>query len=229
MRLFYTPNISSDIIWLTEEDTKHCLKVLRLKKGDSINVTDGKGNMSDAEINDENIRACSIRIISTKQEYNKRNFKLNIAISPTKNINRYEWFLEKCTEIGIDEISPIACDHSEKIKINNDRSEKIIIAALKQSCIAYLPKINPLIDLKTMLSASSIQHPASSIQYFIAVCGEYEGKKHLKEVYQKNTDAMILIGPEGDFSPNEIKFAIENGFKPVSISKLMIITIYFSI
>jgi 16S rRNA (uracil1498-N3)-methyltransferase len=215
LKLFYCPNISSNIIWLTEEDSRHCLKVLRLKKGDTINVTDGKGTLCDAEINDENLKACSVRINNTRQEYNRRSFKLNIAIAPTKIINRFEWFLEKCTEIGIDEITPLLCEHSERRSISYDRSEKIVIAAMKQSSIAYLPVINPVVDIKTILSTNNHQ---LSTNKFIAVCDEFEGKKHLKEVYQKNTDALVMIGPEGDFSKQEVNFAIENGFKPVSIS-----------
>ncbi len=180
-----------------------------------MHITDGKGILCDAEINDENLKACSVRIINTRQDYNKRSFKLNIAIAPTKNINRFEWFLEKCTEIGIDEITPLICEHSERRVVNADRSEKIIVAAMKQSCIAYLPLISPMVDFKNFLTTNNEQLPTNR---FIAVCEDYEGKKHLKEVCQKNEDAIVLVGPEGDFSKEEIRLAFENGFKPVSIS-----------
>lgn len=213
MDLFYSPHIDSAEFKLPEEESKHCLRVLRLRIGDNVFITDGKGNLHEVTLMDENIKGCNVQIINSKTEYQKRNFSLHIAIAPTKNINRFEWFLEKCTEIGINEITPMFCEHSERRNISAERLNKVIIAALKQSCKAYLPKLNPAISFKELMKSNT-----NSSKY-IAICEEDIDKKHLKEVYQKGENAIVLIGPEGDFSKGEIQLAYESGYKPVSLSK----------
>ena len=149
MQLFYCPDINPNQIYtLGKEESQHCVKVLRLKENDTLFVTDGQGNLYKAEIVEALPRSCSVRIIETQAEYGKRDYYLHIAIAPTKNIARIEWFLEKATEMGIDEITPIICDHSEREIVKNERLEKIIVSAMKQSLKAYLPKLNEAIPIK---------------------------------------------------------------------------------
>jgi len=142
MNLFYTPEINAEIYSLNEEESLHCIRVLRLHKGDIINLTNGKGNLYKALIIEDNQKHCVVRVVETFTNYKKRNYYLHIAVAPTKNIDRFEWFLEKATEIGIDEITPLICKHSERRTINIERLNKIIAAAMKQSITTYLPLLN---------------------------------------------------------------------------------------
>ena len=146
MHLFYTPDITENLYALPEEESKHCVKVLRLEVGDEIFLIDGKGGFYRCEIIQAQPKRCEVRCIEKTEGYGKRDFHIHIAIAPTKNIERIEWFLEKCTEIGIDEITPLLCAHSERKVIKEDRLEKVIISAMKQSLKAYLPKLNPLTE-----------------------------------------------------------------------------------
>ena len=205
MHLFYTPDISEKTYTLNEIESKHCIKVLRLNINDQIELIDGKGNFYEAKIIDPNPKKCTVEITKTINEFGKRNHYLHIAIAPTKNMDRFEWFLEKATEIGIDEISPIICDHSERKVIKQERLEKIIISAIKQSIKAYKPKLN-----KVMKYSDFIKQNFDGIKY-IAHCEEYE-KHTLKSNYKTGENALILIGPEGDFSLQEIEFAKNNSF-----------------
>jgi len=211
MQLFYCPDLQDTTHTFNEDESKHIVRVLRLKNGDSIHLTNGKGGLFKAKLVDNHPKRCTVSVIETKTNFEKRNFKLHLAIAPTKNISRYEWFLEKATEIGIDEITPIICEHSERKEIKNNRLEKVIIAAIKQSLKAYVPKLN-----KTEKLPAIIQQDFQG-QKFIAYCdGDHI---HLKDQYVPQEDAIILIGPEGDFSPEEVKFAKENGFKTVGLGK----------
>lgn len=210
MHLFYTPDISSETYTLNEIESKHCIKVLRLNTGDQIELIDGKGNFYEAIITEPNPKKCKVEIVKTLKEFGKRNHYLHIAIAPTKNMDRFEWFLEKATEIGIDEITPILCEHSERKVIKPERLEKIIISAVKQSIKAYKPKLNGLISYKDF-----IQQELEENKY-IAHCEDWE-KQALKNTYGKGKSATILIGPEGDFSPEEIELAKENGFIETSL------------
>lgn len=209
MQLFYTPDISGNKYTLPEEESKHAIKVLRLQAKDKLQLIDGKGGFYQATVENANSKKCEITISEKQAEYNKRNFHTHIAVAPTKNIDRIEWFLEKATEIGIDEITPILCEHSERKIIKNERLEKIIISAMKQSLKAYKPKLNPLTPLTNLLQQQF------NGDKFIAYCYE-DGKETLK-THLNNKTNIILIGPEGDFSESEIKKAIENNFKPVSL------------
>lgn len=212
MHLFYTPDISQQTYTLNEIESKHCIKVLRLNTDDQIELIDGKGNFYQAKITDPNPKKCTVEIINTIKEFGKRNHYLHIAIAPTKNIDRFEWFLEKATEIGIDEITPILCDHSERKVIKPDRLEKIIVSAVKQSIKAYKPKLNDLTKLSDLLNQDF-----NGAKY-IAHCEDYE-KQALKLKYKANTNALILIGPEGDFSSNEIELAKQNNYLEISLGK----------
>jgi 16S rRNA (uracil1498-N3)-methyltransferase len=212
MHLFYTPDLSGKIYTLNESESKHCIKVLRLAMNDQVQLIDGKGGFCTAQIIDANPKKCSVEIIKEVKEFGKRNHYLHIAIAPTKNNDRFEWFLEKATEIGIDEITPIICEHSERKVVKPERLEKIIISAVKQSIKAYKPKLNNIISYQDFI-ASKFQGDK-----FIAHCEENE-KTALKSAYRKGTNALVLIGPEGDFDPNEIALAKENNFQEISLGE----------
>jgi len=213
MQLFYSPQISSDTNQLTfdKEESKHIIKVLRMKKGDRFNITNGKGSFFEAEIIDENPKGCTVHIHSeTKQD--PLPYHLHIAVAPTKLNDRYEWFLEKATEIGISEITPIICERSERKVIKPERYEKIIHSAVKQSLSAFVPVLHQAIPLKEFLNKQF--HP--DLQKFIAHCENTE-KKAFKTALRPNRKILILIGPEGDFSMEEIQLAVKNGFIAVSL------------
>jgi len=210
MHLFHSPEISSDIFTLSPEESKHCIKVLRLDTGDHVHLTDGNGNLYKTRILDADVKKCILEIQEVTKEYNKKDFKIHMAIAPTKNIGRFEWFLEKATEIGIDEITPFICEHSERKVIKPERLNKVIIAAMKQSLKAYLPVLNPAISFKEFAAKNF------DSERYIAYCSD-KYRDNLKDVYKKQKNAVIMIGPEGDFSQVEIDFAIDTGFKPVSL------------
>jgi 16S rRNA (uracil1498-N3)-methyltransferase len=210
MQLFYVPNISGTEIILDETESKHAIRVLRLQKGSRVQVIDGLGGFYEAEITDANPKKCKLLITKSQKEFGKRNFQLHIAIAPTKNTDRFEWFLEKATEIGIDEITPLLSSHSERKTINTERLEKILISAMKQSLKAFLPKLNEITPIKQLV----INNKATS--KYIAYCDDIQ-KIHLKDAVNRGQNTLVLIGPEGDFSPEEVKLAIDNGFKVVSL------------
>ena len=213
MHLFYSPSINpSQIYSLDKEESLHCVKVLRLKEKDIIYITDGKGNLHKTEIIEASPRSCSVRVVETQEEFEKRDYYLHIAIAPTKNTSRLEWFLEKATEIGIDGITPIICENSERSVIKLERLEKIIVSAMKQSLKAYMPTINPPTTLLELLSNANQTHK------FLATCNE-EGRKLLKEVYKPKESVFIAIGPEGDFSPKEIEAASNQNFQKITFGK----------
>jgi 16S rRNA (uracil1498-N3)-methyltransferase len=211
MQLFYTPDIYSDEYTLDEQESKHCIRVLRMKAGDILNLIDGKGGMYTAEIILPDHKACRLKVIDVKREFEKRKFHLHIAIAPTKNIERFEWFLEKAVEIGVDEITPLISEKSERKQVNPERLERIIISAMKQSIKAYKPVLNEAVSFKNFINSDG-----KGCQKFIAHCIESE-KKQLKDIYTHNENAIVLIGPEGDFSASEVETAIKNGFLPVSL------------
>ncbi|MCX6235906.1 MAG: 16S rRNA (uracil(1498)-N(3))-methyltransferase [Bacteroidetes bacterium] len=209
MQLFFTPDISKNNYILSPEESKHCIRVLRLKKGDTIYLTDGNGNLFSGILSDDNIRGCAIQIVSAQNEYGKKNYHLHIAIAPTKNIDRFEWFLEKATEIGINEITPLICEHSERRTVNTERLNKILVSALKQSLKAYLPELNQPVRFNNFIKEKR------DSQKLIAW---YDEKNLLmKETYNKGKDVVVLIGPEGDFSSGEIRMAREAGFVAVNL------------
>ena len=212
MNIFYTPDLTGDSYQLSEEESKHIIRVLRFRKGDVVFLTNGIGDFFKAEITEEDPKACGVKVIETNHAFGKRNYKLHVAIAPTKNIDRFEWFLEKATEIGIDEITPLICEHSERREIKLERLNKVIVSALKQSVKAYLPKLNAAASFNSFVSAVKEQ------QKFI--CSTSADKNNLlKSIYSKGNDALILIGPEGDFSPKEIEEAVKNNFIPVSLGE----------
>jgi len=209
--IFFAPEIITNPE-LPFEEAQHCIKVLRKKEGDEILVTDGKGHFYDARIIQANPKHCIVDIINTIDAPKNWNFNLQVAFAPTKNIDRIEWFAEKATEIGIDRFSPILCEHSERKEIKPQRIEKILVSAMKQSQKAILPQLD---DMQTFRKFIEQEFDG---QKFIAHCYP-ENKKELKEVYKKGENALILIGPEGDFSEKELELALANGFIPVSLGE----------
>lgn len=212
MHIFYIPGIDGNEILMNEVESKHAVRVLRLNQGDKVKIADGAGNFYTAEITEPNPKRCKLSVISIQKEYEKRPFYLHMAVAPTKNIDRYEWFLEKATEIGLDEKTPLLCEHSERKVIKPERLEKILVSAMKQSVKAYLPKLNSMTSFDKFI----LQNRPG--QKFIAHC-HVADLQHLKDKASKGSDVTILIGPEGDFSLTEVSSAKDAGFTEISLGK----------
>ncbi|MDR0713301.1 MAG: 16S rRNA (uracil(1498)-N(3))-methyltransferase [Bacteroidales bacterium] len=210
--IFYAPDISENRYTLDKDESAHAVKALRLKTGDSITLTDGKGGWYSAVITHPHPERCEVEVTGKRRESEKRPYHLHIGMAPTKNIDRFEWFVEKSSEIGIDEITPLLCEHSERKNIPAERMKRIAIAAMKQSGKACLPKINPVIPIAEWLNA------CRSGQKLIAYCGETE-KKSIRTVCLPGKSVAVAIGPEGDFSCNEIRQALSAGFQCVTLGK----------
>ncbi len=214
MHLFYTPDIelSHPKYFLNEEESKHAVRVLRLELGHEVQLIDGKGGLYTARIEDAHPKRTILQITNVVTAYNKRSHYLHIAIAPTKNLDRLEWFLEKATEIGIDEISLIICQRSERKEAKTERLNKIITSAIKQSLKAYHPVLNEVIAFNKLIAK-----PFDG-QKFIAHC-EPGDKINLKDELQPQGNYLVMIGPEGDFSPSEISAALDNGYKPLTLGE----------
>lgn len=210
MNLFYTPDISGDYYVLSPEESKHCVRVLRMEAGEPVVLVDGRGNWYEGEIDRAEAKGCGVRILEKKEEYGKRPFRLHLAVAPTKNIDRTEWMLEKCTEMGIDAITMLNSEHSERKVVKDERLEKVLVAAMKQSLKAYLPEFHTMTGFKDFVAACTEKHK------FIAHCHAGE-KLRLDEAYQPGDDVVILIGPEGDFSEEEVAFAEKNSFRAITL------------
>ncbi len=211
MQLFYNPELEEETKNFTFDsfESKHMVKVLRKKVGDELQLANGKGLFLFATITDDNPKACKVEITKFKKIHPSRH-TLHMVVAPTKMNDRYEWFLEKATEIGVHEITPILCDRSERKSIKVERFEKVIQSAMKQSFQAYLPIIHPLVTLQEFL-----ERPQEGL-LFIAHCEDTE-RFELKRVIAPDRPTTILIGPEGDFAPNEIKMARNRGYIPVAM------------
>ncbi|HIE73066.1 MAG TPA: 16S rRNA (uracil(1498)-N(3))-methyltransferase [Flavobacteriales bacterium] len=210
MQLFYLENPKDEII-LSAEESKHATKVLRKKEGDILNFTDGNGGFYKAEITLADSRKCRLKIVSSDQKEKQHNYHLHIAIAPTKNMDRFEWFLEKATEIGIDEITPIICSRSERKVIKTERGNRILLSAMKQSLKYHLPKLNEAISLTDFLK--------SNVDGSKYIAHRDDGEKLDLKSVNKTEKTLILIGPEGDFSQKEIDLALQKQFKAVSLGK----------
>ena len=211
MQLYYTPDISGTIYTLNKEESRHCTKVMRMNCGDIIHLSDGRGNLYKARIIDTNSQACSVEVESVEENYESRNYRLEIALAPTKNSDRTEWFLEKATEIGLDRFIPLECEHSERKNINIDRCNRVVISALKQSIKAYIPQIDSITKFSEL-----VKQPFDGDK-FIAHCQESEDKILLRDACTRERNTLILIGPEGDFSAAEIALAHQYGFRDISL------------
>lgn len=212
MPLFYDPEISFPFHRFNEDESKHISRVLRMQVGDEIWITDGKGNLHKSTISNITGKIVEVEIIESYTEFEKRNYYLHIAIAPTKNIDRYEWFVEKSTEIGIDEITPIICKNSERKIVKTDRLTRIAEAAIKQSQKAYIPKINEAISFEKFIKSNFYQ-----LNKFIAHCEESSQKQYIGTYIKPKENILILIGPEGDFSKEEIISARNNSFNEISL------------
>lgn len=209
--IFFCPGILQNP-QLSEQESQHCVKVLRMKEGDPLTVTDGKGNFYDCTLLKAHPKHCLVSINSTVKQEKSWDFHLHIAFAPTKNMDRNEWFAEKATEIGIDRFTPLLCRFSERKEVKKERLEKIIVSAMKQSQQAFMPVLDEMTDFGRF-----IREPFDG-QKFIAHCYSSD-KTPLAQIYQKGANALILIGPEGDFSEEEIKQAIHLGFEPISLGE----------
>jgi 16S rRNA (uracil1498-N3)-methyltransferase len=211
MQLFYNPNINetTENFSFDKEESKHIIKVLRKKDSDILFVTNGLGYLFKTEITLASDNKCTVKIISFEKSATPK-FHLHLVVAPTKMNDRFEWFLEKATEIGIHEITPIICDRSERKVINTDRFDKILLTAMKQSNVLFLPKLNNAISFKDFLKQK--QEGLN----FIAHCEETD-KKTLKTALKPNENVTILIGPEGDFTEKEIELALDSNYIPVSL------------
>lgn len=216
MQLFYAPDIDfcSDSYTLSEEESRHCVRVLRLRVGDSLYVTDGKGTLCRAEIAAISPKNCTLSLRERTEAFEKRGYRLCVAIAPMKNTDRLEWFVEKATEIGIDRIIPLLTEHSERRVLKSDRLMRVATGAVKQSLKAYHPQIDELTPFKEV-----IKEGAFPGRKFIAYCGDEVERIPLKECIQPGEDVLVLIGPEGDFSPEEVAMACRNGFVPVTLGR----------
>jgi len=212
MHIFYTPDITGNTYTLSKEESQHCVKVLRLKIGDKVQLINGKGKLFTTEIINDNPKKCSVKVIEIQEKKRRKAYNFQIAVAPTKNINRFETFLEKATEIGVDKIIPIISRYSERKTIKPERSEKVIISATKQSKAFFKPIFGDLIRFSELIKTDF------KGEKYIAHCYNSDTKKHIKDVYQKGNDVLILIGPEGDFSEDEVERAVKKGFSEVSLS-----------
>lgn len=209
MHLFYTPDIAL-CHELPADEAAHALRVLRLQPGDEVSLTDGQGNLYRAIISECNRKRCLVEVEGKEEQPPLWEGHLHLALAPTKNMDRMEWLAEKATEIGFDELTFLNCQWSERRIVKGERIEKILVSAMKQSLKARLPKLNEMTDFMHF-----VKQPFSG-QKFIAHC--HEGKKLLlRQALQPAEDALVLIGPEGDFSPDEVAEAIRQGFKPVTL------------
>ena len=214
MQLFYAPDIVPPYHILTEEESKHCVRVLRMSEGSRLMLTDGHGNMYTAQITNADPKQCEVEVVATETEYGKRPYSLVMAVAPTKNPDRYEWFLEKATEVGCDVFIPMECAHSERRSIKHERSEKVITSAVKQSLKAYHPILEPVTNIKDV-----IKRPFEG-RKLIAHCRDDAGERiSVKEALTSGGNTLILIGPEGDFSHEEVELALANGFKAITFGE----------
>ena len=214
MHIFYTPDIDihASSYQLSEEESKHSSRVLRLKQDDEITLVDGKGSTFIARITDSHAKRTQTHIISSSFQEKPRPYHLHLAVAPTKNIERYEWFLEKATEIGVDEITPIICEHAERKEVKHERLNRIIVAAMKQSQQSFLPTLNDTVRFDEFMNRLPVARK------FIAHCDDME-KHSLKTALHPQENSLILIGPEGDFSSPEIQDALTEGFTPISLGQ----------
>ncbi len=212
MQLFYIDDLSSDIYTLSAEESKHVVRVLRMTVDDLLYLTDGRGTRCRAAILVADPRACVVQVVE-RETITLRPFRLHVAVAPTKNEARMEWFVEKATEVGIEVITPLLCDHSERRYLHEERLDKIAVSATKQSLKAHKPQVQPLTKIDDLILAADVE---TEMQKFICYC-EGDVRVPLQSVYRKGSSALILIGPEGDFSPREVELALSYGFLPITL------------
>lgn len=220
---FYTPDIEK-ILTLSETESAHCCRVLRLKEGDRIRVTDGEGHLYMCEIIQANPKRTSVRILIKETTSALRNHKVTLAVAPTKNIDRIEWMLEKAVEIGVNRIVLVKCEHSERKNINEERLRKIIASAMNQSLKTELPRFDGIVPLKDFLKEEGESRNKDKKELYMGYCSPELERLSLARKYAPGKDVTLLIGPEGDFSPEEVRTAMENGFIPVTFGEMRLRT-----
>ena len=209
MQLFYAPNIFDQVHFLPEDESKHLIRVLRKQLGDQIYLTDGRGHLYEGKIANDHAKKCALEIVKKEKHANPLTREIHIAIAPTKNNDRMEWFVEKAVEIGVSSITPIICENSERVKLKQERILKVAISAMKQSNRLYLPLINESMKFADFLTKDNAESK------LIAHCEEDE-KLEIGQL-SVGKSVSILIGPEGDFSPREIEKALEGNYIPTSL------------
>jgi 16S rRNA (uracil1498-N3)-methyltransferase len=216
MQLFYAPDINSPTYTLSGEESRHAVKVLRLGVGSLLHLVDGRGTLYAAEIEKADPRGCEVRVVETLPDHGRRGYRLTMAVAPTKNSDRFEWFLEKATEVGIDAVVPVECANSERRVFNSERAGRVLVSAMKQSLKASLPELAPLTPVREL-----IERPFDGVKLIAHCRDEYFGAARVPvtEALPPHTDVLILIGPEGDFTAEEVAPAIKNGFTPVSLGE----------
>lgn len=214
MQLFYAPDIVPPLHTLSEEESKHCVRVLRLGCGDTLHITDGRGNLFCCEVTDDNPKRCTVRVVETRTRWEELPYSLTMAVAPTKNADRYEWFLEKATEVGVGAIIPLESEHSERRVFKPERAGKVITAAMKQSLKAYRPELHPLTSFR---DAVAMPFEGRKLIAHCAPALAPEGKAYLPATLRKGEAVLILIGPEGDFSADEIALARAQGFEEITL------------
>lgn len=247
MQHYYIKNTDNDFLTLPAEESKHVVRVMRMKEGDELMITDGRGTLCRASILTADPHSCEVQVTERLPHWQQRSFRLHVAVAPTKNPARLEWFAEKATEAGIDVISPVLCDHSERVFVNNERLDKIVVSAMKQSQKAFKPLVRPFTPLDQLIvdsdhafddleafmageqpdagnggyaempdtTAAHTPH-TRPLHKFICYC-DGESRLSLREAYHAGSDAIILIGPEGDFSGEEVQLALRHGFQPITL------------
>ena len=213
MNIYYAPEIVKTP-FLPEEESLHCVKVLRQKQGDVISVIDGAGTLYEVEIVNAHQKRTEVKILNCVDGFGSHPYRLHMAVAPTKSIDRFEWFVEKATEIGIDVITPLLCKHSERKVVKVDRTERIALSAAKQSYKALVPTIDTMLDFETFVKGFK-----DVPNCFIAHCYEMVDKPYLFDVCVPGKDVVVLVGPEGDFSEKEVRLAMDYGFRSVSLGE----------
>ena len=235
MQLFYAPDIIPPHYVLSGEESRHAVKVLRLAAGDRLHITDGRGSLFVAEVVRPDPRGCEVRVVENLPEYGRRGYSLTMAVAPTKNSDRYEWFLEKATEVGVDTVIPIECANSERRVFKPERAAKVVASAMKQSLKAYLPALEPLTPVRELIQrpiegVKLIAHCRTDMDCFTSFamteeraslrgCSPKQSRIPITKALPAATDALILIGPEGDFTAEEVALALKNGFIPISLGE----------
>jgi 16S rRNA (uracil1498-N3)-methyltransferase len=213
MQLFYTNNVSDGVATFSREESGHCIRVLRMRRGDTLHFTDGAGNIYEGIITEDDPYNMKVSVTGVTKDAGKRRYRLHIAISPLKNDDRLEWFIEKAVELGIDEITPIICSRTEKKRIRKERLEGLILSAMKQSVKAFLPRLNEPVQFAEFIDK---EHTGRRL---IACCDTQLERKPITAGLGPGEDFLILIGPEGDFTPEEVILAVKGGFTPVHIGQ----------
>ena len=209
MPIFYVPNIETEHC-LDEKESKHAVKVLRLEKGDKLDIIDGAGTFYTCEIDDANPKKCSFYILNSTKEQSP-SVKIHLAIAPTKNLDRIEWLVEKCVEVGIHEFSFFKSFHSERKVLRIDRLQRIAVSALKQSQKSTLPKINELTNYEEFVANRS--------EDILLIANQHHGAAAISSFSPEKKSVCVLIGPEGDFSETEIERALQHNFKPITLGR----------